>query len=251
MEIVISRKIQLIINKPFSRKSPKELYACVFENIFRVFLFFDNNIIGGEYMNSSMLLLQEKFEKIKSERWCEALSGGNGNVGMTFEKKIGIEPNQFSIPDFEGIEIKTKLDGTKPAITLFSATFDGTYLFEMKRIAETYGIFDNTFKNTKFLYCSVNAKNYTYLANGIKLKLDVSYEEEKIYLVVYDKNNILIERESFWSFELLHKKLECKLKYLAFVSAKKLVKLMFILNMVFIALAQELESHAIMVLVLI
>ena len=49
-------------------------------------------------------------------------------------------------------------------------------------------------------------------------------EEEKIYLVVYDKNNILIERESFWSFELLHKKLECKLKYLAFVSAKKLVK---------------------------
>ena len=93
-----------------------------------------------------------KFEKIKSERWCEALSGGNGNVGMTFEKKIGIEPNQFSIPDFEGIEIKTKLDGTKPAITLFSATFDGTYLFEMKRIAETYGIFDNTFKNTNNSY---------------------------------------------------------------------------------------------------
>ena len=127
-------------------------------------------------------------------------------------------------PDYYGIEIKCTTRFSNYPISLFSLAFDGTYLFEMKRIAETYGIFDNTFKNTKFLYCSVNAKNYTYLANGIKLKLDVSYEEEKIYLVVYDKNNILIERESFWSFELLHKKLERKLKYLAFVSAKKLVK---------------------------
>lgn len=175
-------------------------------------------------MNSGMLLLQEKFEKIKAEGWCEALSGGNGNVGMTFEKKIGIEPNQFSIPDFEGVEIKTKLDGTKPMVTLFSATFDGKYLFEMKRIAETYGKFDSIFKNAKFFYCSVNAINYTWLDDDIKVKLEVSYEEQRLYLAVYDKGNNLIDHESFWSFELLQEKLENKLKYLAFVSAKKLVK---------------------------
>lgn len=224
MDIIITKKVQSITNKSFSRKSPKKLYAYIFKNIFRAFFFFYNNIIGGEYMNSSILLLQEKFKKIKAEGWCESLSGGNGNVGMTFEKKIGIEPNQFSIPDFEGIEIKTKLDGTKPLITLFSATFDGTYLFEMKRIAETYGEFDSTFKSAKFFYCSVDAKNYTYLANGIKLKLEVSYSEKRIYLAVYDKNNILIDHESFWSFELLQEKLEHKLNYLAFISAKKMVK---------------------------
>lgn len=140
---------------------------------------------------------------------------------MTFERAIGIIPNQFEIPDFAGIEIKTKQEFSTPYITLFSATFDGTYLFEMKRITNLYGIDDKKMSGCKTFYTVVSAKKFTYLDNGFKLKIDVDYDNKRVYLCVFDINNQLIERQCYWSFELLKEKLERKLKYLALVNAKR------------------------------
>lgn len=166
-------------------------------------------------------LLKDKFEKVKCLGWIESTSNGRGNIGMTFERAIGITPNQFEIPDFAGIEIKTKQEFSTPYITLFSATFDGAYLFEMKRITNSYGIDDPKMSGCKTFYTVVNAKRFTYLDNGLKLKIDVDYSNKKVYLCVFDINNRLIERQSYWSFELLKEKLERKLQYLALVNAKR------------------------------
>lgn len=172
-------------------------------------------------IREKIIILKKKFNAIEEKGWIRATSNGRGNIGMTFEKELGIIPNQFEIPDFAGIEIKTKQDDTTPFITLFSATFDGKYLFEMKRIAETYGEFDKFFVDKKILYRAVNSSFFSDVGNGIKFKIDVSYEDKKVYLLVYDCKNKLIERQSYWTFDLLKEKLERKLSYLALVSAKR------------------------------
>lgn len=172
-------------------------------------------------IEEKIVLLKRKFETIKEKGWIKSSSNGRGNIGMTFERELGLIPNQFEIPDFGGIEIKTKQDETTPFLTLFSATFDGTYLFEMRRVAEMYGEYDRSFKDKKILYCSVNSLYFTRLAAGVKMKVKVCFEEKKIYLLVCDNFGNLIDKQSYWSFDLLKSKLERKLSYLALVSAKR------------------------------
>lgn len=174
-------------------------------------------------IEDKIILLKREFEIIKEKGWIKSSSNGRGNIGMTFERELGLTPNQFEIPDFDGIEIKTKQDETTPFLTLFSATFDGTYLFEMRRVAEMYGEYDRSFKNKKILYCSVNSLNFTRLTSGVKMRINVCFEEKKVYLLIYDNFGNLIDRQSYWSFELLKGKLERKLSYLALVSAKRSV----------------------------
>ena len=46
--------------------------------------------------------LNKKFNKIKNNGWI--LSQGNGAGGITFEKLLNIQTNNFEIPDFKDIE---------------------------------------------------------------------------------------------------------------------------------------------------
>ena len=44
------------------------------------------------------------------------------------------------MPDYKGIEIKTKKGYSKSKITLFSANPDSMYLYALKGLVETYGV---------------------------------------------------------------------------------------------------------------
>lgn len=164
--------------------------------------------------------MQKKFNEIRQKGWIRSVCLGSSGVGITFEQEIGLNSNELAIPDFQGIEIKTKRDYSKYYTTLFSATFDGDYLFENKRIRETYGWPDATFRNCKVIYCETVANGYTKLGYKNWTKLDIDWKKRKIYFLIYNKNYELLEREASWSFDLLEEKLLRKLKYLAFVDAK-------------------------------
>ncbi len=170
----------------------------------------------------TIIELKTQFERISNKGWIESINKGKGSIGNTFEKELGLNRNDFEIPDFNGIEIKTKKNHTKynnPHISLFNATFDGKYLFEIKRLQETYGWPDRKLKESKVLYTSLYGKRLISVGMNWKMKLEVNYQEEKVFLLIYDKNKKLIEKECYWSFELLEEKLLRKLKYLAVINA--------------------------------
>ena len=77
------------------------------------------------------------------------------------------------------------------------------------------------YKDKKQLNVTLNCKNNILVNNKYYFKLEVSDFEKRIYLLIFDKTNKLIERNSYIEFETLKKRLELKLSLLALVFASK------------------------------
>ena len=60
-------------------------------------------------INESIMNLKEKFEEIKKQGYIKGqVNKSKGNSGLTFERLIGKENDEFQIADYNGIEIKVK-----------------------------------------------------------------------------------------------------------------------------------------------
>ena len=165
--------------------------------------------------------LKTKFDEISKLGWIESEGKGFGAAGITFEKKLGLFYNNFEIPDYDGIEIKTKRTDSNAYITLFNATFDGPFLFEIKRIYELYGWPDSTYKNYKVFNTSVFSSIKTSVGLWQTMRLNVNHIDRRIYLEVFDLNGCLLEKESYWTFDLLQEKFLRKFQYLAFIDVDR------------------------------
>lgn len=165
-----------------------------------------------------LINLKLKFLSICKKGWIESMRSGTTGIGYTFEKLIGKEEDQFPIPDFGTIEIKTRFRNSKYDMTLFNATPDGDYLFPMKRIYEKYGVPDIKNPNYRVFYATIGAITRSVrMKYFFKLKVDRKKQVIKIYEV--DRYNNEIDTEISWSFNFLKEKLENKIKYLAVVKA--------------------------------
>ena len=101
-------------------------------------------------MKQTIEELTLKFMEIKKQNWIESSSHGKGNVGITFENLIGKERENFPIADYNGIEIKTSLKHTgRLNLNLFSATFDGPYIYGIQYLKNQYGWSDKELKEYK------------------------------------------------------------------------------------------------------
>ena len=92
-------------------------------------------------------------------------------------------------------------------------------LFEIERLKDTYGYPCKKDRNYKVLYIEAYGNKLNFGGIKYQYKLDVSRNEEKIYLTVYSRYNTLIERKTYWTFDYLKEKIENKLKYLAIINA--------------------------------
>lgn len=164
-------------------------------------------------------MLKDEFKRIKKMGYVKSTRGGCTGIGKTFEDLLGKEEDALGLPDYHGIEIKTKRAYSNAYTTLFNATPMGQEEFQTKRISRIYGYPDKVLKNYKVLNVSFNATNVTLVGQKFLFQLEVNRNDKKIYLVVLDKNLQLIEKEAFWSFDVLKEKIERKMKYLAFVNA--------------------------------
>lgn len=174
-----------------------------------------------EVTNEDIKELKEKFEKVRQQGWIESIKKGPSSVGIMFEKLIGIERNSFAIPDYEGIEIKTKTNTTKyDELTLFNAVPD-SYLMEIPRLVESYGYPDKDLPQYKVLNINVSAAYNKIISGRYHFKLNVDYEKENVYLNVLDIRTKDIDSDTAWSFDLLKEHLYRKLKYLAFVNVDR------------------------------
>ena len=170
-------------------------------------------------MTEELKKLKKEFLRIKSMGYVKSTRKGLTGIGKTFEDLIGKSEDKEITPDYHGIEIKTKRGYTKSYTTLFNLTPAGKTDYEIKRLRDTYGYPEFTSSKIKVLNCSVQANCSTFVAQRYLFKLYIDYEEEKIFLVIYNQSFTLIEKKVYWSFSLLQERLERKLKYMALVKA--------------------------------
>ena len=169
-------------------------------------------------MNSDILTLKEKLDKIKNLGWIECKNKNKSVTGKTLENLLEINPDNFEIPDYNTIEIKSKVSKRENYIDLFCATPD-SYVLETKRLYDKYGYLDSN--NYKILNFVLYGEFLKPINNEYSAKLRIDYKNKKVIMEVYNKDNELIDNLSSWSFELLEEKLCRKLNYVCLVEGDK------------------------------
>lgn len=170
-------------------------------------------------MVNNIKQLNEKFDIVKEQGWIIGNKKNTGSVGLLFEQLIGKKWEKSEFPDFNGIEIKVKSNSPEKYIALFHGAPDSAPL-EIDRLKNTYGYSDKEFKQAKVFNFSVYSNYKKKICNGYKFSLYVNYKLEKVELIIYDKNNNIVDDKTSWSFHLLKEKLYRKLSYLAFIEAE-------------------------------
>lgn len=168
-------------------------------------------------MLENFKIMQNKFERIKKMGWIKEKGHGFRAAGYTFEELLGKEQDDFPLPDFDFIEIKTMNTHSKTNLHLFNLTPEGDDFFPIKRLLSEFGCPDKNDKAKKVFYRSFNSQNYTNIIYGRKGILIVNRDLQRVELLFIDNKNNEINLGIFWSFEKIKKRLDLKLQYLAIV----------------------------------
>lgn len=172
-------------------------------------------------IEESIELLKKRFNEIKENGWIEKMTSNTGEAGLKLENLLNKDNNNLSFPDFEGIEIKTKKEnGFIKYITLFNCTPYGKDFFEIKRIVKKFGYPDKNFKDCNILNGDVFANKKNKIGLNYRFQLKINADTQTINLLIFDKNNILIDDFTYWNFEMLKNKLYCKIRFLAIIKIK-------------------------------
>lgn len=67
-------------------------------------------------MYKNVIKLRKEFERIKSKGYKKGIYNNYSAIGRTFENELNLPENWFSIPDYYGIEIKTRRTYSKSFI---------------------------------------------------------------------------------------------------------------------------------------
>lgn len=160
--------------------------------------------------------LKQEFMRIKNMGYVKSTRAGVTGVGKTFEDLLEKEEDILGLPDYNGIELKTKLGYSKSYTTLFNSTPAG--VLEIQRLCKEYGYPDKVLKNKKILNISITTTP-TLVANRYYFSLKVNYLKKRINLVIKDCHNNLLEDFVYWDFDVLKEKLYKKLQYVALINA--------------------------------
>jgi len=161
------------------------------------------------------------FKRIKKLGFVEDRRSNNrdGGIGNTYEDLLGIRENNLTSADYLGYEIKSKRQVNSSYLSLFCKTPSypkgaNSYLREI------YGENkDSNYPEMKKLYASVFGHRYSEIYGKYKMKLEINYPQEKLFLHINDFNLHSLDNV-FWTFNDL-KKASAKIKSLILVLAKE------------------------------
>ena len=168
-------------------------------------------------MNNSIDNLKYYFNAIKNKKFNKSLRIGTTGIGYTFESLINKKEDNNFLPDFEGIEIKTKLGYTKSSTTLFCLTPNKDNDMAIKYILNEYGYPNKTNKKFKSFKGDVCCNSNNFIGNKYIFKIKIDYINERINLIICDRNLNIIDNSIYWLFDDLKTRLYTKLKYLAYI----------------------------------
>lgn len=167
-------------------------------------------------MGNNIELLINEFNKIKNVPLNKSLRNGTTGIGYTFEKLLKKPEDNKSLPDYKGIEIKTKLGYTKSSLTLFTLTpKSSNNERSIKYILDNYNYPDKdnlpTFKGDVYHnFNNLIAKKYIF-------KTKVNRLEDKLELIILDTNYNVINNDIYWNLSDIKTRLFTKINYLAYV----------------------------------
>ena len=180
-----------------------------------------NIVFDGGYMEKLLFKdLKIEFERIYKMGWIKSVNDNYNGVGLTFEKLLGKEVDDFSYPDYNGVEIKTQRINSDYPITLFGLAPWGINVSQMDYLRRKFGYFDYDDDDCKKLNAEFYSSKNILICNRYFFNLEVNREEEKIQLIIRDINYNVLNDSTFWFFDDIREKLRYKLNFLAFVHAK-------------------------------
>lgn len=165
-------------------------------------------------MKENFLTLRKKFNEIKEMGYITPLRKGTTGIGYTFETLLGKKEDYEVLPDFKGIEIKTKFGYSKSKITLFNCIPMRNENSAINYIIDNYS-WNPKDKDYKVFSNEVNSDTY-HKKYSYNFELKINYLNKRVVMNAY-KDNVLIEEVCYWDFQTLEKKLKTKLNYLAIV----------------------------------
>lgn len=161
----------------------------------------------------------KKFHQIRMKGYVESVNNNFNGIGLTFEKLLGKEPDNFSYPDYAGIEIKTALIVSDFPTSLISLHPWGNIMPATQYLRKKYGYFDYNPENERKLNAEFYYSKNILINNRYYFNLERCDEEGKLYLKVYDYKNTLLDKNVYWYYTDIKEALENKLKNLAFILA--------------------------------
>lgn len=163
--------------------------------------------IASELLKKIQLLYQNGF--------IPAECCGDTAIGRTLETALELQINSNPLPDYKGIEIKSKRKKSKTRKTLFAKVpdWDLSSLSSFKEFLAEYGYERDGLRR---LNCTVNALK----RNTQGLKLAIDYGPPELLLENGIKNNLNQKGVLVWSLSNLQQKLAEKHKQTFWVSAE-------------------------------
>ncbi len=163
---------------------------------------------------------KELFLAVKNRGFIKSNRKGNTGIGKTFEDYCEIPENNLQEADFKGIELKSQREFSSSYLTLFTKSPS------LPRSANTmlrtkYGSFDEHYSDVKVLHTSIFASNFNTHTSGYGFKLKVDREDEKVFIEIKElSTGIIVSNDVCWTFGALKRKIETKLKMIAYISAE-------------------------------
>lgn len=152
-------------------------------------------------------LIEQEFRRIKALGFLPNVKqdSNDGGAGNTFEKHLGVSENNLMEPDFQGFEVKTKKDylKSKSPISLFTKkpTFPNNGDGYMR---QNWGVPDSVYKNVLCFRTSLYANRWSVVYKEHKFKIEVNRDEERIYIIKADLNEVVLDKSVYWSFSDVH-----------------------------------------------
>lgn len=172
---------------------------------------------GGDVTQESINELVEYFNKIKNTPFNKSLRKGPTGIGYTFESLLNKKEDRNYLPDFKGIELKTKLGFSKAPLTLFTLTPQSIKDYPIKYILDTFGSPDKNHNDLKAFRGDVYHNSNNLIANKYIFKTKVDRVNNKLCLVILDREFNVINENIYWDFETIKARLNTKLNYLAVI----------------------------------
>lgn len=174
-------------------------------------------------MDSNIKKLLKEFYLIQCKGWVKNTGSGTSSAGTTLEHLFGKQEDALPLPDYLGIELKTKLITSKYEIRLFSAVLDNKPDL-MNKLWQLCSWKCTRNGGTRSLYDNFNALQYSNTHRKYAFKMHINYAKKCVELLLYnnwDKKKVNIDMS--WSFRELEQRLKIKLSHMALVHAEKFV----------------------------
>ncbi|MBR1482787.1 MAG: MvaI/BcnI restriction endonuclease family protein [Ruminococcus sp.] len=184
-------------------------------------------------------ILKDRLQMIKEMGWIKnRRPGNNGGVGNTLEDLLEVEENNLQLPDFGAWELKSQRSRTSSLLTLFhSEPFPRRskivpqillplYGWPHQKAGITYPADERSFRQT-INVTSTSDRGFSVCIDEKQERFLVSFRYDRIAdrhaewrdFILHGVGTGELDPKPYWTFAVISKKLQTKLKNLMYVRA--------------------------------